>query len=144
EAARCWGRAGDEQRALLAGARGAEAEGLWMQAGEAWLELSNYDAAVRCFRAALAPARRHEGAGEWSRAAAAYRLAGKPQQSLRCRAHALENGNRLDRAAATWERLGDTPRALDLYARAGRWAEVARLEEVVPEERQLLLPHLRS
>jgi len=151
EAARCWGRAGDEQRALLAGARGAEAEGLWMQAGEAWLELSNYDAAVRCFRAAGAPARaalalarRHEGAGEWSRAAAAYRLAGKPQQSLRCRAHALENGNRLDRAAATWERLGDTPRALDLYARAGRWAEVARLEEVVPEERQLLLPHLRS
>src|SRR6185369_1296375 len=48
------------------------------------------------------------------------------------------------RAAAVWERLGDKPRALGLYARAGRWAEVARLEEVVPEERQLLLPHLRS
>jgi tetratricopeptide (TPR) repeat protein len=151
EAARCWGRAGDEQRALLAGARGAEAEGLWMQAGQAWLELSDYDAAVRCFRAAGAPeraalalARQHEAAGEWSRAAAAYRLAGKPQPSQRCRAHAQEAAGRLDRAAATWERLGERARALDLYARAGLWAEVARLEGVVPEEQQRLLPHLRS
>src|SRR5262249_43303638 len=140
EAARCWGRAGDERRALLAGARGAEAEGFWLQAGEAWLELSEYAAAVRCFRAAGVPertavalARQHGAAGGGWGAPAPYRLAGNRQQPPRCRPRAHEPHGRLDRAAAPWERLGETARALDLYARAGLWLKVVKLEGVVPE-----------
>jgi tetratricopeptide (TPR) repeat protein len=150
-AARCWGRAGNERRALLAGARGAEAEGRWAPAGEAWLELGEHAAAVRCFqaageprRAALALALQHEAAGDLGRAAAAYRLAGKLLDSLRCRARAHEAAGRSARAAPAWERLGETARAVEHYARAGLWLHVARLEDVVPEAQQRLLPHLRE
>jgi tetratricopeptide (TPR) repeat protein len=151
DAARCWGRAGNERRAVAAAARGSEAEGLWLQAGEGWLELSDYAAAVRCFRAAGDPARTalalghlHEAAGEWSRAAAAYRAAGKAQASQRCRARAHEEAGRHARAARLWERLGETERAFGLYVRAELWPDVARLEEVKPEPRQLLLPKVRE
>jgi DNA helicase II / ATP-dependent DNA helicase PcrA len=151
DAARCWGLAGNEHRAVTAAALGSEEEGLWLQAGEGWLELSNYEAAVRCFRAAgdpvraaLALARQHEAAGEWSRAAAAYRLAGKAPAAHRCRALAHEESGSFTQAARLWERLGETARAVDLYRRADLWTEVARLEEVKLEARQLLLPHVRE
>jgi len=116
-----------------------------------WLELSDYEAAVRCFRAAgdlartaLALGHLHEAAGEWSRAAAAYRAAGKKQASQRCRARAHEEAGRHVRAARLWERLGETGRAFGLYVRAESWADVARLEEVKPEPHQNFLPKVRA
>jgi ATP-dependent DNA helicase UvrD/PcrA len=149
-AARCWAEAGEERRALAAGARSAEAEGEWARAGAAWFELGDHQAAARCFRAAgdreraaLALAHRYEAAARWGRAAAAYRRAGRAEAAERCRARAQEGAGRPDLAAGAWERLGEVERAIELYAQADRWPEVARLEPVLPEERRRLLPRVQ-
>jgi len=154
DAARCWERAGERRRASVASARAAEEAGDPGKAGELWMEAGEPEAAARCFRAAGEPAkaalalgRLHEDAGRWSRAAAAYRLAGEPRSSARCRAQALEEAGRPGLAAVYLERLGETGRALALYAQADRWLDVARLEEpqpAQPENRRQLLPKVRE
>jgi tetratricopeptide (TPR) repeat protein len=80
---------------------------------------------------------------EWGRAAAAFRLARQPEDSARNRARALEAG-RPGRAARIWEKLGETGRAFDLYVQASDWPEVARLEDVKPEDQLRLLAHVRD
>jgi tetratricopeptide (TPR) repeat protein len=151
DAARCWARAGAEKKALAATARAAEEAGDWSRAGELWRETGDWERAARAFRAAgdvgqtaRALARLSEAAERWGRAAAAWRLAGETQKAVRCRALALESSGRLERAARIWERLGDPARASDLYARQGRWREVARLQEVQPEVGQRLLSRVRE
>ncbi|HKI06319.1 MAG TPA: UvrD-helicase domain-containing protein [Thermoanaerobaculia bacterium] len=151
EAARCWDRAGDKRKALEAGARAAEQAGDPAAAGALWIEAGSPDDAARCFRAAGDAARtawalglHHEAAGNWSRAAAAFRLARRPEDTARCRARALEESGRYGRAARLWEKLGETERAVDLYARADEWLEVARLEEVRQEEHLRLLARVRQ
>ncbi len=130
DAARCWERAAEGGRGLEAG---------------------DHEAAARCFhgagqpkKAALALARHLEALGSWSRAAAAYRLAGRTQSSHLCRARALEGANQPAAAAVRRERLGEIEPAVALYARAGRWLDVARLEPARPEPRRKLLPKLRE
>jgi len=151
DAARSWERAGDERKALMAQGRAAEKEGDFALAGQAWTELGRFDEAARCFRAAgdlgrtaLALARLNQAEERWSRAAAAYRCAGEPEMAARCRARAQEEAGHLDRAARSWEKLGETDRAVDLNVRAGRWLDVARLEKVLPENRLRLLAHARK
>jgi tetratricopeptide (TPR) repeat protein len=151
EASRCWERSGDERRGLAALARAAEAEGDWSLAGASWFELGAWEEAARGFRAAgdrartaAAVARHCEETGAWSRAAAAYRVAGEAGKSARCRARALDEGGRPDRAARLWERLGETERAGEMHARAGDWSAVARLQGLVPESRQRILPKVRE
>jgi hypothetical protein len=151
DAARGWERAGERRKASRAAARAAEEAGDLAKAGTFWLEAGEPETAARCFRAAgepvkaaLALARLHEDAGRWSRAAAAYRLGKDPHSSARCRAQALEEADRPGLAAVHRERLGETERALALYARAGRWLDVARLEKAQPEDRRLLLPKVRE
>lgn len=130
DAARCWERAAEG--------------GCGLQAGE-------HESAARCFRAAgqpqkaaLALARHLEALGSWSRAAAAYRLAGRTRSSDLCRARALEDVDRPAAAAVRRERLGEIEPAVALYARAGLWLEVARLEPAGPEPHRQLLPKLRE
>jgi tetratricopeptide (TPR) repeat protein len=130
DAARCWERAAEGGRGLEAG---------------------EHEAAARCFRAAgqpkkaaLALARHLEALGTWGRAAAAYRLAGRIQSSNLCRARALEEADRPAAAAVRRERLGEIEPAVALYAQAGRWLDVARLEPARPEPRRRLLPKLRE
>jgi DNA helicase II / ATP-dependent DNA helicase PcrA len=130
DAARCWERAAEGSRGLEAG---------------------DHEAAARCFhaagqpkKAALALARHLEAQGTWGRAAAAYRVAGRTQSSNLCRARALEGANRPAAAAVRRERLGEIEPAVALYARAGRWLDVARLEPARPEPRRRLLPKLRE
>ncbi len=151
DAARCWARAGEERRALAAAARAAEEEENWGRAGEIWLDLDLPEDAVRCFRAAgdrarvaLALARQLEAEGRWGRAAAAWRLAGRTDASRRCRALAHEAAGRAERAARLWEGLGETEHAVDLYARADCWFEVARLERPQREETLRLLHQVRK
>ena len=43
-----------------------------------------------------------------------------------------------------WEKLGETARAVEAFAQADLWRDVARLETSGPEGRQTLLPHLRT
>jgi hypothetical protein len=93
---------------------------------------------------ALALALHHEAAGDWSRAAAAFRCARQPEKSARCRARAQEEAGRPERAARTWEGLGETERAVVLYAQAGEWQAVARLEGVQPESRQRVMARVRE
>lgn len=153
DAARAWERAGNRPKALEAKARGAERDGDAATAGEAWLEAGRYEDAARCFHAAgdkarmaLALGHHYESVGEWGRAAAAFRLARQPEDSARNRARALE-ADRPSRAARIWEKLGDVrdrARAFDLYAQAGDWLEVARLEDVKPEAQLRLLAHVRD
>jgi len=154
DAARSWERAGDGRRAGLAFAREAEQAGEPGRAGELWLEAGELEAAARCFReageprkAALAMARHLKALGHWHRAGAAYRLAGKLESSARCRARALEEADQpgmAAKAAVYRERLGEIGPAVALYARAGRWMDVARLEPSLPEGRRRLLPKLRE
>src|SRR6185312_12080556 len=151
EAARGWGRAGDETRALVAAARAAEERNDWTFAGAAWLELTLYQEAARCFRqaedrvqTALALALYHDARGEWSRASAAFRCARQPEKGARCRARAHEEAGRPERAARIWEVLGEAERAVVLYAQAGEWESVARLEGVQPESRQRVMARVRE
>lgn len=150
DAARAWERAGNRPKALEAKAQSAERAGDPATAGEAWLEAGRHEDAARCFQAAgdrtrtaLALGRHYESAGEWGRAAAAFRLAHQPEDSARNRARALE-ASRPGRAARIWEKLGETSRAFDLYVQAGEWLEVARLEDVKPEDQLRLLAHVRE
>src|SRR4029079_18713892 len=76
--------------------------------------------------------------------AGALRCAGQPEKSARCRARAQEEAGRPERAARTWERLGETERAFALFVQAGEWLEVARLEGVQPESRQRVLARVRE
>ncbi|MFL6290926.1 MAG: hypothetical protein ACJ759_08545 [Thermoanaerobaculia bacterium] len=149
DAARAWEQAGMRPNAAAAGARAAEEAGETGRAGELWLEAGDFEAAARCFRAAgeprqaaLALARLHEKAGRWSRAAAAWRLGGDVWNAARCRAEHLELADRPGPAAVYRERFGETERALDLYIRAGRWLDAARLEPPRPADRRQVLPRI--
>ncbi|HYU35511.1 MAG TPA: hypothetical protein VEW48_25435, partial [Thermoanaerobaculia bacterium] len=81
---------------------------------------------------------------DWARAAAAYRRAGRSDDARRCLALAQEAAGRPGKSAPHWEKLGEIDRAVDAFARADRWLEVARLETPRPEGRQILLPRLRT
>ena len=147
DAARCWERAGMRRNASAAAARAAEEASEPGRAGELWQEAGDFEAAARGFRAAgepvraaLALARLHEEAGRWSRAAAAWRLGGDRRNAWRARAEHLERADRPGPAAVYRERLGETERAFDLYARAGRWLDAARLEP----PRGRILPQIRE
>ena len=147
DAARCWEQAGMRRNASAAAARAAEEAGEASKAGAFWLEAGDFESATRCFQAAgepvqaaLALARLHEATGRWNRAAAAWRLGGDSRNAWRCRAEHLERADRPGAAAVYRERLGETERALDLYARAGRWPDVARLEP----PRGRILPQIRE
>ncbi|HEX5715341.1 MAG TPA: hypothetical protein VF179_04230, partial [Thermoanaerobaculia bacterium] len=74
----------------------------------------------------------------------AWRLGGDRRNTARCRAEHLEQADRPGPAAVYRERLGETERALALYARAGRWPDAARLEPARPEERRQVLPKIRE
>jgi tetratricopeptide (TPR) repeat protein len=95
-------------------------------------------------KVALALARRNEAAGRWGRAAAAWRAAGRLETAQACRARYLETAGRFGCAAVYRERLGETDSAVELYAQAERWLDVARLDGAHPEGRRRLLPRLRS
>ncbi|MES1243903.1 MAG: hypothetical protein ABUT39_20035 [Acidobacteriota bacterium] len=154
DAARCWEGARDVRRASRASARAAEAAGEPGRAGAFWLEageLHDLDHAARCFReagerakAAAALARQLEAAGRWSRAAAAWRTAGRARHAQACRARALETAGRPGPAAVYRERLGEVERAVELYAEAERWLDVARLDGGQTESRRRLLCRLRA
>jgi hypothetical protein len=154
DAARCWEGARDGRRANRASARAAEEAGEPGRAGAFWLEageLHDLDDAVRCFQAAGEPARaafviarQHEAAGRWGRAAAAWRIAGRNRNAQACRARALESAGRPGPAAVYRERLGESERAVELYAQAERWMDVARLDGVHPEGRRRLPARLRA
>jgi len=173
EAAAAWREAGLEREARTCEARHLESRKAWKEAAGAWealgrypeaarcweragegghgLEAGEHEAAARCFRAAgepkkaaLALARHLEALGSWDRAAAAYRLAGRRQSSDLLRARALEEAHLPGPAAVRRERLGETEPAVELYARAGRWRDLARLEPARPGPRRRLLPKLRE
>ncbi|HET9225709.1 MAG TPA: hypothetical protein VFR31_03520 [Thermoanaerobaculia bacterium] len=169
EAAGAWRAAGREREARLCEARSLESRKVWKDAARAWealgrfqdavrcweraqgLGAEDHEAAARCFRAAgeprkaaLAMARHFEALDRPGRAAAAWRLAGRTQNADRARARALEESSRPGAAAVRRERLGETDAAVTLYARAGRWLDVARLEPARPEPRRRFLPRLRE
>ncbi|MFY9819942.1 MAG: hypothetical protein WAM82_01070, partial [Thermoanaerobaculia bacterium] len=66
------------------------------------------------------------------------------ERAARCRAQAHEEAGRPERAARLRERLGETERAVVLYAQAGEWQAVARLEGVQPESQQRVMARVRE
>ncbi len=172
QAAECFRRAGREDREIAALARAAEARDAWSEALTLWERLGAVDrqapllerlgrlpeALERYLQAGLPDDARGcelrllECEGRWAAAAAGWDELGRPAEAVRCwqqagdrpLALAHEAAGRPEDAAPLWEKLGKTHRAVETYARAGLWSEVARVEEPAPEGRQVLLPHLRE
>jgi len=172
QAAECFRRAARADQETAALAHAGEAREDWTGALDLWgrlgaadrqapllVRLGRLSEALTLYRQAgledearLCEIRLLERDGRWPAAAAAWEEHGRPADAARCweqagdrqQALAHEGAGRPEKAAPLWEKLGKTRRAVDAYAQAGFWSDVARLEEPAPEGHQLLLPLLRQ